>query len=311
MNISETEDKLDQLKQEALAFFDSASNINPYEHSISGLDSDANECWNLLDIAQQNVSISLQKDLLVIISEIIPILKSSPLLNDADERDIGILTKKMRASLRLRWFRFYDVDVIHDEGQFLAVSPPSQSDDKPYEPEKSKKLFVECLDQLASMLDLISASPSYLPNGLTNKNPNLTQEYRPNTAFVMMRIDPNNHELEDVYETYKLCFSMFGITTVRADGIEHADVITDRIIQEIKTSQFLLGDLTEERPSVYYEIGYAHSLGRSVMMYRKEKTKIHFDLAAYNCPEYKNMTELKELLLKRLEQTTNRKPKSS
>ncbi len=120
MDITETEDKLNQLKKEVLVFFDSVSNLNPYEHSFSTMNSDVDDYWNLLDIAQQNVSISLQKDLLVIISEIIPIIKSSPLLNDADERDIGILTKKMRASLRLRWFRFRDVDVIHDETLLIS-----------------------------------------------------------------------------------------------------------------------------------------------------------------------------------------------
>ncbi|TOH98042.1 hypothetical protein CGI68_27270, partial [Vibrio parahaemolyticus] len=69
----------------------------------------------------------------------------------------------------------------------------------------------------------------------------LHQSYRPNTAFIMMPIDPNNPELEDVYEVYKDCFSKFGIKAIRADDIEHEDVITKKIIEEIKTSEFLLG----------------------------------------------------------------------
>jgi len=126
----------------------------------------------------------------------------------------------------------------------------------------------------------------------------------------MMRISQDNPELEDTYNTYKKCFYRFGIKAIRADEIEHEDVITNRIIEEIKTSEFLVGDLTNERPSVYYEIGYAHSLGRRVMMYRKAGTRIHFDLAAYNCPEYKNMSELESQLLRRLESSTNKKPQS-
>jgi hypothetical protein len=47
-----------------------------------------------------------------------------------------------------------------------------------------------------------------------------------------------------------------------------------------------------------------------VILYRKAKTKLHFDLAHRNCPEYANVTELKDLLRKRLEVVTN-KPKKS
>lgn len=53
-----------------------------------------------------------------------------------------------------------------------------------------------------------------------------------------------------------------------------------------------------------------HSAGELCFI-RKAETTIHFDLAAYNCPEYKNITELKSFLMKRLEETTNRKPEKA
>lgn len=133
-----------------------------------------------------------------------------------------------------------------------------------------------------SIIQLLKITPTYNPNGLPQKNPKLSQSYRPNTAFIMMPIDLQNPELDDIYDVYKECFSKFGVKAIRADDIEHEDVITKKIIEELKTSEFLGGDLTNERPSVYYEIGYAHSLGRRVILYRKKNTSIHFDLAAYN-----------------------------
>lgn len=302
---------LAEIKEKAKAFFSSASEIcteDDFDFISSRIKADM--YWDMLDDNLKNISISIQKDLLKIVSEIIPLLKSSPLLNEADERDIGVCAKKIRATLRLRKFQYWDIEVLHDEGQVLGVSPPGQSEIDPSSPVQSEKSFNECIYQLESMTELIEIAPANISDGLPERNPNLPRSYRPNTAFIMMSINPNNPELVDVYDTYKECFKEFGIKAIRADDIEHEEVITDRIIEEIKTSEFLLGDLTDERPSVYYEIGYAHSLGRRVIMYRKSGTNIHFDLAAYNCPEYENMRELKNFLTKRLEQATNKKPKN-
>ena len=277
--------------------------MSPYVYNSS-----PNEYWDLLSEDIKALSQIAQERSLHLIAQIIPTIKSSPLLNEADERYIGLYAKRMRAALRLRVYQSWDTEILHDEGQVLGISPPGQSDSNPSEPEESQHEFSKCIEQIEGLLQLLKIAPTHLPNGLHSKNPNLNQSYRPNTAFIMMAINPEKPELDDIYETYKTCFDKFGIKAVRADEIEHEDVITKRIIEEITTSEFLVGDLTFERPSVYYEIGYAHSRGRRVILYRKSGTAIHFDLAAYNCPEYKNMTELKQIFIKRLEEATNKKP---
>ncbi len=132
--------------------------------------------------------------------------------------------------------------------------------------------------------------------------------YRRNTAFIMMSMDPANAQLEDVANCFKEVCSWFGIRAERADDVEHSDMITKVILERIEQSEILIADLTGERPNVYYEIGYAHALGKRPILYRAVGTRLHFDLSVYNVPEYRNVTELRELVVGRLEAITGRKP---
>ena len=78
------------------------------------------------------------------------------------------------------------------------------------------------------------------------------------------------------------------------------------ILKRIKASEYLIADLSNNRPNVYYEIGYAHAIKKKTIFICKEGTDLHFDIKGYNTIFYSNMTELKKELNKRLASMTNK-----
>ncbi len=115
-----------------------------------------------------------------------------------------------------------------------------------------------------------------------------------------MWMNRDNPELEDICNAFKEVFEGYGIRAQRADDIEHQQVITEVVLRFIQSADFIVADLTGQRPNVYYEIGFSHALGRRPLLFRKAGTPIHFDLAGHNVREYKNVTHLKMILRRAL-----------
>lgn len=156
--------------------------------------------------------------------------------------------------------------------------------------------------QIDDVVDLLKS----MPDG--TKSMDSEPFARANTAFVLMWMDQSNYELEDICETLKHVCQQFGIEAKRADDVEHQELITEVVLNYIQNSEFLIADLTGERPNVYYEIGYAHALNKRPILCRKKGTKLHFDIAGYNVIEYKNVTDLGNRLRDRLAAVTGRHP---
>jgi nucleoside 2-deoxyribosyltransferase len=76
-----------------------------------------------------------------------------------------------------------------------------------------------------------------------------------------------------------------GFDDIRVDRVEHVENINDKIIGDIRRSQFLVADFTRHPPGVYFEAGFALGLGKLVIWTCRAndfKDHVHFDTRPYN-----------------------------
>ena len=258
------------------------------------------QSWVVEDGAMVEKANTLRERIKELSVEIAGAARGSPMFDEADMQELRQSMRQMLANLRFRKYRHFGVHIHHDQDVVLGVDPPSSEEVLFDKAAAARKSFDESGASILDLVGLLSPTNIAQPSYAESSN------YRRNTAFIMMAIDHAEPELEDIKNCIKDVFREFGIVSVTADEIEHEEAITDRILEEIDTSEFLVADLTHERPNVYYEIGHAHARGKRVILYRKKGTDLHVDIAHRNCPEYENATALKVLLRRRLEAITNK-----
>lgn len=302
MEPNPTDQLVSELKIIVKEGIDWFENLGPYADEAQGYvkkESFMTPVWNLLDDKQRTDAAAIRSKIATFGVRLLTAVKTAPLLEQADEMETRTLLRKMSSSLVLKSYSYQAPYAVIEEGRALGMAPAEQ-EEHISSPKHSRQGFVECYSRIREKLQLIAPAPHALAQAIVaTQTPNI-HKYRSNTAFIMMQIDEKQPKLEDVKNCIKEVFKEFGIDAIRSDEIEHADVITQRILDEITTSEFLIADLTGERPSVYYEVGYAHAVGKRPILFREEATRLHFDLSVHNVPAYKNVTDLKSKLRARL-----------
>lgn len=82
-------------------------------------------------------------------------------------------------------------------------------------------------------------------------------------------------EIDDIVDNYfRLAVKETGFELKKLDDEPKAGLIDDRLRVEIKTSRFLIADLTFDNNGAYWEAGYAEGLGKPVIYTCKKE---HFD----------------------------------
>ncbi|TAN39491.1 MAG: hypothetical protein EPN25_11520 [Nitrospirae bacterium] len=115
-------------------------------------------------------------------------------------------------------------------------------------------------------------------------------------VFIIMPIQGDKFGTQNdqrIFKEFELRFQQieallqdFDCTAIRIDKEYALEELVKRIKQEIERSLFVIADLTEERPSCYFEAGYGEAKGKPIIYIASKesaiapgsKTNIHFDI---------------------------------
>ncbi len=119
-------------------------------------------------------------------------------------------------------------------------------------------------------------------------------------VFVVM---PFSKEFDDVYQLgIKPACTEAGAYCERLDEQVFDDGMLDRIYNQIAKADIIVADMSCQNPNVFYEVGYAHALGKRVILMTREASDIPFDLKhRFHIVYEKSITNLKEKLKARVE----------
>jgi len=185
-----------------------------------------------------------------------------------------------------------------------------------YNPNKDISLaYAKNLDEFEALVELLVKSELIERIGdeinkkvtITAKGWDLANERRvdSNQGFIAIRF---NKKMEESFNTIKAAIRENDYHASFLWGEHFPDRIMDKALKEIRKSKFVVADLTDERPSVFYEAGFAHALNLDVIyVYSekltdeklkeiKEKSLTEFYVQHYQCHKYDTQEQLKELV---------------
>ncbi len=119
-------------------------------------------------------------------------------------------------------------------------------------------------------------------------------------AFILM---PFDKKFDDIYNLgIKSAAVEANILAERVDEQFYEENMLDRIYNQIELSDFIVADMTDKNPNVFYEVGYAHAKGKICILLTQKADDIPFDLKHHRHIVYgDSISHLKKQLKKEID----------
>jgi hypothetical protein len=125
-------------------------------------------------------------------------------------------------------------------------------------------------------------------------------KHEPGLVFVIMAF----RGMDKVYAAIKDECTKLSLNATRVDEHIGFGFIIRDIYRLIKSAEFIVCDLTHERPNVYYELGFAHGVGNgpdNILLLAKDGTASHFDIAPLRIQYYRSQPHLRSIVYRDLQ----------
>jgi hypothetical protein len=175
------------------------------------------------------------------------------------------------------------------------ANPFSMLFDAPY----GMSVIPSVIDMIDSTVGVMESSPYQELAGGSSKG-TMDSEVQEGYVFIAMPMNPADRQLEDVHDAIKEACSRCGLLAARIDEAQSNERITDRILESILRAQYVVVDLTNARPNVFYEAGFAQGNGKTPIYIARSGTPSEFDLKDYPIIYFESLRQLKDRLEERL-----------
>jgi hypothetical protein len=119
-------------------------------------------------------------------------------------------------------------------------------------------------------------------------------ECQSDLVFMLSAFTP---DMDPAYHAVAAAATEVGLRAERVKDVKGDFRITEQILDMIKRARLIVADLTNDRPNVYFELGYARGIGKKVITILRSGSQPHFDVYDWAYLEYIDSRPLEKDLL--------------
>lgn len=163
------------------------------------------------------------------------------------------------------------------------------------------KIYAAKIDRIEYEQVLKAVSKDW--NALVTQAINLAEKLVTTSSVYVIMSFAESGEYRDLYATVQRVCQKYEYEAQRVDEANLLRRIIPEITRQVRQSAFVIADVTEHKPNVFYELGFADGLGKEVILVAKTGTKLPFDIQDVPVLFWgDSFAEFEEELKKRVEQ---------